>query len=64
MVWSQIRKYGWEKILKLIIVWRTIIWTPRVQNLGHGHIALLTHVESSLTGSLPYQVLRWLDYNS
>ena len=27
---SQIRKYGWEKLLKLIIVRRTIIWTPRV----------------------------------
>ena len=30
IVRSQIRKYGWEKVLELIIVRRTIIWTPRV----------------------------------
>ena len=27
---SQIRAYGWEKILKLINVQRTFIWIPRV----------------------------------
>ena len=31
---SQIRKYGWEKFLKLIIVRRTIIWTPSVRSGG------------------------------
>ena len=45
IVQSQIRKYGWEKILKLIIIRRTIIWSPRV--LGYSQLmSILTLTET------------------